>query len=85
MCIRDRIRTRARQGKGPRLVRAELAQHGIDGDPLRDALEEAEVDWMDAAREALRRTSKQEPMAQRQHLLRKGFNNDQVRELLGRE
>ena len=46
------VRSRARQGKGPRLVRAEFSGHALDEADFRRACDEAEVDWQAAAAEA---------------------------------
>lgn len=76
------IRTRARQGKGPRMVAAELAQHGLSRAEFSQACDEAEVDWSEAAAEALRRTQHADPVKLKQLLSRKGFDSDQIRAAL---
>ncbi len=76
------VRTRARQGKGPRMVSAEFFQHGLSEADFRQACDEAEVDWHAAALEALRRCSHSDPVKQRQVLVRKGFFSEQIRDAL---
>lgn len=80
-----RVRARARQGKGPRVIAAELAGHGFSEADIRAAEAEADVDWREAAAEALRRSSHADPNRQRQVLLRKGFTAEQIRQALERE
>lgn len=76
------VRTRARQGKGPRMVAAELAQHGISEADFHQACAEAEIDWDEAVSEALRRTRHTDAAKLRQLLSRKGFDFDQIRAAL---
>ena len=76
------VRSRAREGKGPRLVRAEFSGHALDEADFRRACDEAEVDWQAAAAEALRRCRHSDPQRQRQFLQRKGFESDQIRDAL---
>lgn len=76
------VRTRARQGKGPRMVRAEFFQHQLDESDFRRACRAAEVDWHAAAFEALRRTRHTEEAKLRQVLSRKGFFSDQIRDVI---
>lgn len=79
-----RVRSRARAGYGPRYIAAELQGHGITGAQFEQACVEADVDWLDAGREALRRCRSSEPHKQRLHLQRKGFEAEQIRALIGR-
>lgn len=76
------VRTRARQGKGPRMVAAEFFQHDLSQADFRRACDVAEVDWHAAAMEALRRCSHSDPHKLRQVLVRKGFSADQIRDAL---
>lgn len=76
------VRTRARQGKGPRLVAAEFFQHDLSAADFRRACDSAEVDWYAAAHEALRRSRHEDPVKLRQVLVRKGFSADQIRDVL---
>lgn len=76
------VRTRARQGKGPRLVAAEFFQHDLSAADFRRACGAAAVDWHAAGHEALRRTRHDEPEKLRQVLVRKGFSADQIRDVL---
>lgn len=76
------VRQRLRQGKGPRLIAAELSTHQLSDADIRLAFEEAEPDWEAAALEALRRCRSSEPQKRQQFLLRKGFSGEQIRQAM---
>jgi regulatory protein len=83
------VRSRALAGYGPAFIRAELGTHGFGNDAVVSALDGFDGDWVDSARDLLRRrhpaarTGDRE--AQRKaadYLLRRGFGMEQVRHAL---
>lgn len=80
------IRTRIGGGYGLLHIRAELGTHGIDPQIAAAALEEADPDWPELAREALRRRYGERPPEDRAQSLkranflhRRGFDGDSIR------
>lgn len=83
------LRSRAGSGHGPAYVRAELAMHGLDETLVAATLDGFEGDWLDIARDLLRRRHPQaltgERDAQRKaldFLLRRGFSMGLARSAL---
>jgi regulatory protein len=82
------VRSRAAQGYGPLRLRAELKSHGLPEARIRQALDEAGVDWAEAAAAQLRRrygpaaaADPAEKQRRAQFLLRRGFPAATVRGL----
>jgi regulatory protein len=49
------VRSRVSRGQGPARIRAELAQRGVAGEEVDEALRGAEVDWLELVRAARRK------------------------------
>lgn len=80
------LRNRAGSGYGPAYIRAELATHGLPSDAIAAAMDGFEGDWVENARDLLRRRHPQalagDRDAQRKAadiLLRRGFAMEHVR------
>ncbi|MGH8083287.1 MAG: recombination regulator RecX [Lysobacter sp.] len=80
------IRSRAGNGYGPLHVRAELAVHGLDSELVAQALHVYEGDWLDNARDLVRRRFGEDffhdPALRRKAadlLIRRGFDGETVR------
>ena len=80
------VRNRANGGYGPVHIRAELGTHGLDSDAIASALESFEGDWLDNARDLVRRrygdSVPDDPGLRRKAadlLMRRGFPGDMVR------
>ena len=80
------VRARASAGYGLRHVRAELGTHGLGRDAIAAALDGFEGNWIDAARDLVRRRFGERgpcDLAQRRKavdlLLRRGFDGDSIR------
>lgn len=80
------VRLRANAGYGPIHVRAELGTHGLDSDAVAAAMDSFEGDWLDNARDLVRRRygdGVAEDLALRRKaadlLMRRGFPGDIVR------
>lgn len=84
------VRSRASSGYGPIRVRAELATHGLDSEAIARALDSYEGDWLENARDLVRRRfggpsdgSPGEDLALRRKaadfLIRRGFDGERVR------
>lgn len=84
------LRSRVLRGQGPRRIRQELAQRGIERDLIRTAFAEAEpgVDWFALACETLARRfsgpgdTPRERARRERFLAGRGFDFDQVRHAL---
>ncbi len=77
------IRSRSNSGYGPRRIALELQQKGVAGEIIRQALQEAAVDWQALLLRLLeRRMPLPEEPAERiklqNMLLRRGFSSDQI-------
>ncbi|MEF9977371.1 MAG: regulatory protein RecX [Thermomonas sp.] len=86
------VRSRASAGYGPGWIRAELGTHGLGGEAVSAALASYEDDWVDVARDLVRRRlgdAVQQDLAQRRKsadlLLRRGFSMAHVRAAIGDE
>ena len=78
------VRSRIATGYGPIRIRAELGMHALDREAVGAALDTAEVDWNEIARDLVRRRFGAELNLERQRkaadwLLRRGFTGAQVR------
>jgi regulatory protein len=80
----------ARRGHGPHRIRMELRQRGVEDALIEQALAEAGLDWLQAAREARRRKfgaspplDARERAKQARFLQYRGFTSDQIRAALG--
>ena len=80
------VRSRAGAGYGPVRIRAELGTHGLDREAIATAMEGFDGDWVDMAREVIRRRFGAADMADRagqrkaaELLLRRGFSAEHVR------
>lgn len=80
------LRSRAAAGYGPLYIRAELGTHGLDGDAVAAAMAAFEGDWLEHARELIRRRfgdSGPIDLAQRRKaaalLARRGFDSGCIR------
>jgi regulatory protein len=79
------LRSRADSGYGPRHIRAELGTHGLDEAVIAAAFDAWEGDWLDNARDLVRRRfgSLPDDLARRRKvadlLLRRGFDGDTAR------
>ena len=78
------VRSRIATGYGPIRIRAELGMHSLDREAVAAALDTAEVDWDDIARDLVRRRFGAELDRAQQRkaadwLLRRGFTGAQVR------
>jgi regulatory protein len=78
------------RGHGPRRIRLEMREKGIDAEAIDRALEGAEADWSAVAREARRRKfglsppSDQRARAKQARFLQyRGFSSEQIRAALG--
>ncbi|BFM49465.1 regulatory protein RecX [Marinomonas sp. THO17] len=79
------IRSKANRGFGPNRLYQELHQKGLAGEVIKSALNSAEIDWFEAAREL--KLSKfgsspaedfKQKSKQMRHLQYKGFNYEQI-------
>lgn len=80
------VRSRASGGYGPVRVRAELATHGLDGEAIASALDSYQGDWLENARDLIRRrfgeSLSEDPALRRKaadFLIRRGFDGERVR------
>ncbi|WP_057920003.1 recombination regulator RecX [Lysobacter antibioticus] len=80
------VRSRAGNGYGPLHIRAELATHGLDSQTIADALASYEGDWLQNARDLVRRRYGEDfaadPARRRKAadlLMRRGFDGDTAR------
>ena len=80
------IRSRARNGYGPVHIRAELNMHGLDSEAIAQALAAYEGNWLENARDLLRRRFGEDfasdPALRRKAadlLMRRGFDGDTAR------
>lgn len=80
------VRSRAGNGYGPLHIRAELATHGLDSQTISDALASYEGDWLQNARDLVRRRYGEDfaadPARRRKAadlLMRRGFDGDTAR------
>jgi regulatory protein len=80
----------AGRGRGPQRIRMELRERGVDAETINSGLDEAETDWVQAAREARRRKfgvslpcDYRERAKQARFLQYRGFSSDQIRAALG--
>lgn len=84
------VRSRAGSGYGPIRLRAELATHGLDSEAIARALDSYEGDWLENARDLVRRRfpglsgeAGSEDLALRRKaadfLMRRGFDGERVR------
>lgn len=79
------VRSRASNGQGPLRIRAELSMHGLDRDAVAAAFDAYDGDWIDNARDLVRRRfpgALDDRALQRkaaEFLVRRGFTGDQVR------
>ena len=80
----------AGRGQGPQRIRMELRQRGVDAEAIQSGLDNAETDWLQAAREARRRKfgvslprDYRERAKQARFLQYRGFSSDQIRAALG--
>ncbi|QIL20375.1 regulatory protein RecX [Thermomonas sp. HDW16] len=83
------VRNRAYAGYGPAFIRAELSTHGLASEAITAALDGFEGDWVENARDLLRRrhpgAMTGDRVAQRKagdFLLRRGFGMEQLRHAL---
>jgi regulatory protein len=80
------VRNRVAGGYGPLHIRAELGTHGLDGELVRAAMDTFDGDWVEVARDLLRRRFGETgpvDLAQRRKaadlLARRGFDGDSIR------
>ncbi|SDY27174.1 SOS response regulatory protein OraA/RecX, interacts with RecA [Lysobacter sp. yr284] len=80
------VRSRANNGYGPVHIRAELGTHGLDGEAIAVAMAAFEGDWLENARNLLRRrfgeAYAQDPARRRKAadlLMRRGFDMETIR------
>ncbi|MGH8085581.1 MAG: recombination regulator RecX [Lysobacter sp.] len=80
------VRSRVNGGYGPIHIRAELGTHGLDSDTVAAALDSFEGDWIENARDLIRRRcgeSAADDLAWRRKatdlLMRRGFPGDVIR------
>lgn len=80
------VRNRVSGGYGPIHIRAELGTHGLDSDAVAAALDSFEGDWVENARDLVRRRfgeSAADDLARRRKatdlLMRRGFPGDVIR------
>jgi len=83
------VRSRAQKAYGPKRIRAELGQRGIDRAQVDRALRETDADWLELASGWYERRYRGAPPAdmkeksrRQQALARRGFDHSIVRELL---
>ncbi len=84
------VRSRIRQGYGPQRLRAELRTHHLSDDLIADLLTDAEADWLEQARDQLRRRygdtapeDYRERARRMQFLVRRGFSAATARAATG--
>ncbi|NIJ69641.1 recombination regulator RecX [Xanthomonas sp. 60] len=80
------VRNRANSGYGPRHIQAELGTHGLDSEAISAAMDSYEGDFLDNARDLVRRRFGEEgpqDLPQRRKaadlLARRGFDGDMIR------
>lgn len=80
------VRARVSSGHGPIRIRAELSTHGLDRETVAAALDTFEGDWLDVARDLVRRRYGEaiagDPILRRKaadFLIRRGFDGDCAR------
>lgn len=79
------VRSRIAQGYGPRRIRAELGQHGLDAAAAGQAIDAAGADWRALLEDLCRRRfrgacdSPRERDRRQRHLLQRGFDLGDVR------
>ena len=83
------VRNRAAGGYGPLHIRAELGTHGLDREAIATALESFDGNWIDVARDLVRRrfgeTGPRGPAQQRKAadlLMRRGFEHSVLRAII---
>lgn len=87
------VRSRAGSGYGPIRLRAELATHGLDSEAIARALDSYQGDWLENARDLVRRRfaglsgeAGSEDLALRRKaadfLIRRGFDGERVRKAI---
>jgi len=79
------IRHRSGRGYGPRRIRMELKEKGVQSAVIESAMDQAEVDWLELARQVLTKKFKgqqaqtwEEKGKQKQFLDYRGFTQDQI-------
>ncbi|KZN14947.1 regulatory protein RecX [Marinomonas sp. TW1] len=79
------VRSKANRSLGPTRIRQELIQKGLSSDIIKNAIEEAECDWYELAKDAKVRKFGEQPAQdfkekskQMRHLQYKGFDYDQI-------
>lgn len=84
------VTQRSGRGQGPLRVRMGLKDRGVDAETIEQALDAADTDWVQAAREARRRkfgaalpADYRERAKQARFLQYRGFSSDQIRAALG--
>ncbi|QQP98811.1 recombination regulator RecX [Lysobacter enzymogenes] len=80
------VRSRANNGYGPMHIRAELGTHGLDGEAIAAAMASFDGDWLENARDLLRRRFGEayadDPARRRKAadlLMRRGFEMETIR------
>ncbi|MBP7546319.1 MAG: regulatory protein RecX [Corallincola sp.] len=82
------VRNRYQQGYGPLRIAAELRQRGVAAALINALLEDDELDWSEALRRLFQRrcktaaTERKERYKQARALQQRGFDSEQIRQLL---
>lgn len=82
------IRSRANAGRGPRRIREELAQRGVERSEIEQAIGEAQIDWQDNMRDLWQRrfageiNDLKDKARQSRFLAQRGYAADDIRRLL---
>ncbi|MEL7535945.1 MAG: regulatory protein RecX [Pseudomonadota bacterium] len=84
------VASAARRGKGPKRIEADLAERGLAGELVADAINESGVDWFELARDVrVGKFGATVPAAfpdkakQMRFLQYRGFNSEQIRHAIG--
>lgn len=87
--VRSTISMRANGGHGPMRIRADLGQHALEEGAVQEAMEAAGVDWLNNARQILKRRYGEGELDFKTRnkaisfLMRRGFSLDIAREAMG--
>lgn len=85
------VRLRAVKGYGPRRLQSELKERGVKAELIRQALKEAELDWLQLAEQQLLKRIEpdysyalDEKAKQQRFLVYRGFESAQIQPLLSK-
>lgn len=86
--VDQRFRSRTESGYGPMRIKSELIQKGVPSELIKQAGDEADVDWFQSALDLYQRKYNQPPVDMKeknrrmQFLARRGFEYDTIKKVL---